>query len=349
MKTKLLGLLALASGILVPDSFAQTCGQGERLLKNDILPDNPSGSYTIGIVPGLCDGEAAMSLFNAGGPVRVKSVAIGYGHRFGTNGVQALVDVEIYDGATVGANGRWTLGPLLFKLSNGSSSLQIQSTGINTFTLPAPVRVPSGRPVIGFRMELNSAGGSCALGYDANFFCDADNRCRAGINILDATGHGPVDPVTYTGFGVGLCPVFFRGSWVIRCCVEPEIAVEWQGNATPGGVLSTTYIAPGRAGENYIGLCGGSITGGGFTSPFGRVPLDPDPLFFCFLADCRSSLVGAQGVIGPNDRAFGGFLIPNLPVLRNSGLTLYLAFVLHGQQSLNFTGQSLPSLPIVIN
>ncbi|MEZ5965781.1 MAG: hypothetical protein R3F56_18240 [Planctomycetota bacterium] len=346
MRKPLLALLAAASA-LAPLA-AQTCGAGQRLLKNDILPDNPTGSYTIGIVPGLCDGEAAMSLFNAGGPVKVTSVAIGYGHRFGTNGVQAIADVEIYDGATVNAAGRWTLGPLLFRLSSGSTNVQLQSTGINLVTLPAPVRVPSGRPVIGFRMLQNLAAGSCALGYDANFFCDADNQCRAGINILDATGHGPVDPATYTGFGPPLCPLFFRGSWVIRCCVEPEISVDWQGNPTPGGVLSLTYIAPGRAGENYIGLCGGSFAGGGFNTPFGHVPLDPDPFFLCFMTDCRSMLVGAQGVIGANDRAFGGMLIPNLPVLVNSGLTLYLAFVLHGA-SLTFTGESLPSTPIVIN
>lgn len=346
MRTTFVTLLIAVSTLgAIP---AQTCGAGQRLLKNDILPDNPSGSYPIGVVPGLCDGEAAMSLFNAGGPVKVTSVAIGYGHRFGTNGVQAIADIEIYDGATVAVNGRWTLGPLLFRLSSGSTNLQLQSTGINVATLPAPVRVPSGRPVIGFRMIQNLAAGSCAGGYDANFFCDADNRCRAGINILDATGHGPVDPVTYTGFGVPLCPLIFRGSWVIRCCVEPEISVEWQGNPTPGGVLSLTYIAPGRAGENYIGLCGGSFVGGGFNTQFGHVPLDPDPLFLCFLDSCRSMLVGAQGVIGANDRAFGGMLIPNLAALQNSGLTLYLAFVLHGP-TLNFTGESSPSLPIVIN
>ncbi len=346
MRTSLVAWLTLTS--LLPSLAAQTCGAGERLLKNDILPDNPSGAYTIGIVPGLCDNEAAMSLFNAGGPCKVKSVGIGYGHRFSTNGVQALVDIEIYDGATVAANGRWTLGPLLFRLSSGSTNLQIQSTGINIATLPVPVRVPSGRPVIGFRMLMNLAGGSCLQGYDANFFCDAENRCRAGINILDATGHGPVDPVTYTGFGVGLCPVFFRGSWVIRACIEPEISVEWQGTPTPGGVLSVTYIAPNRAGDNYLALAGGSFMNGGFTSPFGHVPLDPDPLFFCFLGDCRSMLIGSLGVIGQNDRAFGGMLIPNLSVLRNSGLTLYLAFVLFGQ-TLNFTGESSPSAPIVIN
>lgn len=346
MRTKLLALLAAAS--VFSSLSAQTCGAGDRLLKNDILPDNPSGPYTIGIVRGLCDGEAAMSVFNAGGPVKVKSVAIGYGHIFSTNGVNALVDVEIYDGATVAANGRWTLGPLLFRLSNGSSNLQIQSTGINLFTLPIPVRVPSGRPVIGFRMLMNLAGGDCANGYDANFFTDAQNQCRGGINILDASGHGPVDPVTYTGFGVPLCPLFFRGSWVIRCCVEPEISVDWTGNPTPGGVISVTYIAPNHAGENYLALAGGSFRGGGFTTPFGPVPLDPDPLFFCFVTDCRSMLIGGLGVIGGNDRAFGGMLIPNLASLRNSGLTLYLAFVLYGQ-TFSFTAQSSPSAPIVIN
>lgn len=338
-------LLLGATSALLP---AQTCAPTDRLLKNDILPDNPSGSYPIGIVPGLCDNEAAMSLFDAGGPVKVKSVSIGYGHRFGTNGVQAVVDVEIYDGATVDAAGRWTLGPLLFKLSNGSTNAQIQSTGINLVQLPAPVRVPSGKPVIGFRMLLNTAGGSCALGYDANFFCDADVRCRAGINILDAIGHGPVDPVTYQGFGVPLCPVFFKGSWVIRCCAEPELSVDWQGNPTPGGVLSLTYIAPNKAGMNYLALGGGSIAGGGFLSPFGQVPLDLDPLFMCFLSDCRGMLIGGAGVIDQNGRAFGGMLIPNIASLRNSGLTIYLAFVLYGQ-TFQFTDASSPSRPIVIN
>ena len=135
---------------------------------------------------------------------------------------------------------------------------------------------------------------------------------------------------------------------MIRACIEPEISVEWQGTPTPGGVLSVTYIAPNRAGDNYLALAGGSFMNGGFTSPFGHVPLDPDPLFFCFLGDCRSMLIGSLGVIGQNDRAFGGMLIPNLSVLRNSGLTLYLAFVLFGQ-TLNFTGESSPSAPIVIN
>ena len=46
MRSLLSGLLAISSGILASATSAPTCGQGERLLKNDILPDNPSGQYT---------------------------------------------------------------------------------------------------------------------------------------------------------------------------------------------------------------------------------------------------------------------------------------------------------------
>lgn len=163
-----LAALVLTS-ILVPAAPAQNCGAGNILLKNDILPDLPSGSTTVGIVPGLCDGEAAMSVFQTGGPASVNSVAVMFGAAAGTNGVQAVVDLEIYDGITAAAGGRWVLGPRVFRLSDLGSNLQIQSHGINTYTLPSPVRCTSGQCVVGWRMVLNTASGSCALGYTANF------------------------------------------------------------------------------------------------------------------------------------------------------------------------------------
>jgi hypothetical protein len=346
MRTPLL-VLALATALALP-AAAQTCNPGSRLFKNDILPDNPSGSLQFGIVPGVCENEAVMSVLNVGGPSKITAVSVLFGHRFGTNGVAAVVDVEIYDGATVAGNGRWTLGPRVFRLSDGSTNLQIQSTAINTFTLPTPVRVTSGKAVIGFRMLLTTAGGSCATGYDANFAVDAENTCRPGINVLDAIGHGPVDPVTYMGFGVPLCPLYIRGSWVIRACVEPEVSVTWTGNPTPGGVISLTYIAPNQGGDNYVAFVSGGIATG-FPTPWGRLPLDPDPLFNCFLANCRALMINPQGRIGASGQAFGGMLIPNLSILVGSNLHLYVAFITYETDFFQWKTISAPSLPIIIN
>lgn len=341
----------LFSLVLAVPVAAQACGKGETLLKNDALPAVPSGSYTFGIVPGLCIGEAAMSVFNAGGPCKVKAVSVFYGHKFGTNGVKAAVDVEIYDGVTFAANGNATLGKQLFKLSSGSTNLQIQSTGLNTYTLPKPVSVPSGRPVIGFRMITTLSGGSCSAGYDTNFCVDAVNTCTKGINILDApTQFGPVDPAVYKFGGlIPLCPTYIRGSWIIRACVEPDVSVSWTGNATPGGVLSFTFNAPGQGGNNYYLVLSGGIKTG-WQSPWGKLPLDRDPIFDCFLAACSSTLIGRTGTFNSSGKAFGGMLIPNAPILKNSGLTLYACFVTF--KAPNFApwiSVSSVSRPIVIN
>jgi hypothetical protein len=269
-----------------------------------------------------------MSAFNPGYPCKVVSVAVMYGHKFGTPGVKAAVDVEIYDGATFGAGGSVTLGKLLFKLSQGSTNLQIQSHGINTFTLPVPVSVPSGRPVIGFRMITTLSGGSCATGYDANFCVDAANTCTPGMNILDAPGqYGVVDPATYKVLNtIPLCPTYISGSWIIRACVQPEVSTGWSGNATPGGVLSFTFNAPSEVGNGYFAIVSGGIKTG-WVTPWGYVPLDPDPIFDCFLGPCAPILINRQGTIGGGGQAFGGMLIPNSPILKNSGLQLYVGFV----------------------
>lgn len=341
--------LALASWLLAMALPAQTCASG-RLLKNDILPDNPGGAAQIGVVQGLCDTEAAMAVIDTGGPARVTAVSALFAHRFGTNGALAVADVEIYDGVTFQPNGKATLGPLVFKLSSGSSNLQLTSTGINAYTLPAPVRVLSGKAVIGFRMLQNLGGGSCALGFDANFATDVTGACaaNAGKNILDAIGHGPVDPSVYTGFGVPLCPLFFRGNWVIRACVTQDVTVTWTGNPTPGGFVSLVHNAPGQGGNAYVGLVSGGIANG-FQTPWGRLPLDPDPLFDCFLDSCRAIYLGNMGVINSNGQAFGALAIPNLTILIGSNLKLHVAFVTYTPPNFApWVSVSAPSLPIVI-
>jgi len=316
--------LTLAAGVLASAIPAQSCNNGSTLLKHDVLPPN-GGTFKVAIVPGICVGEAVMKVFDAGGPVDVEMVAVGFAHKLATNGIQAAVDVEIYDGATVSAAGKYTLGTLLFKLSNNSTNLQIQTTGLNTYKLPKPVFVPSGKPVIGFRMIANLANGSCSTGYDANFVTDNQFTCTAGRNVLDALKHGPVDPCTYAGFGARLYPLYYRGDWIIRACVRPRLAVTWTGNPTPGGFVSFKFVAPGQAGDNYFALMSGS-TKTGLPTPWGKLPLDLDPLMVCFLSDCRGIWLGSTGAFNPNGESFGSLAIPNLAFLRNSNLTLYAAF-----------------------
>lgn len=318
--------IALCS--FVAEAKAQLCGTGEVLLKNDILPAVPGGAVKVGIVPGVCVNEAVMSSFNSFGACKVKSVSLMFGHKFGTGGIKAVVDLEIYDGATFQPSGRVVLGPLLFKSSRDASvNLQIQTHALNTYSLPKDVIVTSGNPIIGFRMLTTLSSGSCAFGYDANFCVDAANHCKTGINILDApTQFGTVDPAVWSVSGVRLCPVYIRGSWIIRACVEPQVSTTWTGNPTPGGVVSFRFRAPGEGGNGYYALVSGGV-GTGWNSPWGRLPLDPDPIFNCFLADCAALLINRVGLIGSNGEAYGGLIIPNSPILRNSGLKLYAGFV----------------------
>ena len=342
-------LLAISLCLALPTPApAQSCTAPARLHKNDTLPDVPSGAFPFAVVRGLCDGEAAMSIFSTGGAAKVHAVSVLYGHVLGASGVQAVADVEIYDGATLQPNGRYVLGPLVWKLSP-TANVQLQSTAINTLQLPQPVRCTSGKVVVAFRMLSNLANGSCLLGYDANFCVDAAPHCTPGINVLDATGHGPVDPATYTGFGPPLCPLYIRGSWVIRACIEPEVSVSWMGNATPGGFVSLRFLAPNQGGNAYLALAASGIASGTPT-PWGKLPLDSDPMFACFLGACRTILLGGTGTINPQGDAFGALQIPNLPVLRSSGLTLYVAFVTYVPPSFApWVSVSSPSLPIVIN
>ncbi|MBK8975122.1 MAG: hypothetical protein IPM29_04305 [Planctomycetes bacterium] len=350
MRTTLLVLSTLVLLGAAAPTAAQSCGAGQILLKNDVLPDVPSGAYPVAPVRGLCDGEAAMSVFQTGGPVTVYSVAVLFAHQQGTNGAQAAADVEIYDGITALGGGRWQLGPLAYRLSSGGSNIQITSTGINAFTLPTPVRVTSGQLVVGFRMVQNISGGSCQNGYFANFAVDVSGRCTPGRNVLDATGHGPVDPATYAGFGLPLCPLFFNGDWVIRACVQPELTVSWAGNPTPGGFVNLTLNAPGHGSETYLVMVSNGI-GTGTVTPWGRIPLDSDWLFSCFFDICRTAmLLNGYGTLTGTGGGFGALQIPALPVLAGSGLTMHVAFVTSLSPALlPFSGISTPSSAIVIN
>ncbi|MDP6929270.1 MAG: hypothetical protein QF412_06170 [Planctomycetota bacterium] len=348
-------LITLA--LVTAPSRAQTCSTGQ-LIKNDILPDVPKGPVRFGIVKGVCTNDAIMSVFDTGGAVQVHEVAVMFANASSTQGVKAVVDLEIYDGITSSPRGQYTMGKLVYKSSkHGGGNLQIQSQGINNYKLPTPVRVTSGKLVIGYRLVQNTSAGNCTIGYSTSFCVDANptTPCPRDINVIDdpTNNHRYFDPMVYMGYGRALCnhPIrIIQGSWIIRACIKPEVSVTWSGNATPGGFVSLKFIAPGNAGNDYIALVGGAAKRS--QTPWGSIPLDPnDQLFLCFLDACRSSmLLGGIGKIDASGNAFGAIRIPNLPVLRNSGLTMRAMFVTYKAPIFApWIAVSGASKPIVIN
>ncbi|GAB4155685.1 MAG: hypothetical protein Fur0037_24050 [Planctomycetota bacterium] len=347
-------LVAARGGLL-----AQSCSPGDLLLKHDSLPAVPTGISSVAVVPGLCEGEAAMAVFDTPGAVTVRKVSILFGNApLGTNGNVAAVDIEIYDGATLGSNGVYSMGPMVWSLSGSTNSnLQITTHGLNEFAIPGTVRATSGKLVVGWRMLINAGGGSCAFGYPNNFCTDNSPNCIPGRNVIDALPPigAKVDPASYNFSAIGwpgpLCgSPFYRGDWIIRACVTPDVSTTWTGSATPGGAVLLNLSAPGHPNEYYLTLLSMG-TSPGWTTPFGSIPLNPDFLMTCSLTpSCGGQLlVNGTGQLNANSTATAVLLIPNLPFLYNSNLTVFAGFVASQSPGIvPFSAVSSPSPPIVI-
>ena len=271
---------ALLLCVFGPVSAAQTCGPGQTLLKNDNLPAVPSGPTQVAVVGGLCEGEAAAAVFDVGGmgaQVKVHSAAIGYINNGGANGIQASVDLEIFDGVTF-SGGIPTLGPSLFKWSTATgSSIGVTSSGINLSPSLSSFNVvaSSGKIVVAWWMEVNALAGSCPASYTTNFATDATCSglfcaCTAGSqkNLIFIQGQGWRDAATATVLGFPLCPGFYNGNWLIRTCVEPvgcpsPLAL---GTGTPGtGGITPVLVASGgsaQVGNASFGLTVAAARGG---------------------------------------------------------------------------------------
>src|SRR5262245_66564596 len=89
-------LVALVALFAASGLCAQSCSPGDILLKNDSLPAVPTGLTGVGVVRGLCDGEAAMAVFTTAGPVDVRKVSVMYGSIFGPNALVAALDVALH-------------------------------------------------------------------------------------------------------------------------------------------------------------------------------------------------------------------------------------------------------------
>lgn len=314
---------AFAAGQLCNDNF----------WKNDVLPDNPQGSFTISVIPGLCENEAAAQVFQLGGagPQKINSVSVGFGSGGSINGNTALVNVEIYDGITWNA-GVPTLGTKVFDFEDDvGGNIQVTSTGINELDVSAfNITVGQGTDafVVAWRMLFN-INGDCANGFTSNFFTD-----NAGLfgcttppqqSLIDITGQGWSDASTATVSGFALCPIFYNGNWAIRAC----------SSDVTGGTGQFVNLGNGLVGNFAPTLNGaGSLAGGGnFTLSFANLP--PFTSGVVFLGLAAGNLPFKGGVLVPTpilsqfDLPTVGGTIP-LPASMPLGLPSNFSLILQG-------------------
>jgi len=323
--SKALVLPTLACAVLLGGALeAQNCTLPTHTFwKNDTLPQVPGGAATIAIIPGLCEGEAAATYFPmppGSPPQKIDLVSVGFAHPSGASGFVAAANVEIYEGSvTFNGNGTAVLGTKVFDLgADIGTNVQLDSGGINVVDLSPYDVVVADDFVVAFRMEIN-LNGSCAAGYSANFFTDAGG-CGPGVNLLDELSAGWVDPASWSV----LCPLFYRGNWVIRACTEdsgalasatvrncsganpagfaslsdPAIGTNWVSTidiTTPGALASVVTLSTGGP------LCGFFLNGTVHGELEGLPPFLPPNLGF-----------GAHSIPIPNDAALLGVSVTAL-------------------------------------
>jgi hypothetical protein len=334
--------------VCLAPAAAQVCATGtETFLKNDNLPQVPSGPTATSVIQGLCEGEACGAVFNVAGigpSVKANLAAVGYFNVAGANGITAAADLEFYDGVSFsGPNlSVATLGPLIFSWSTATgSSIQLASHAINQSQDLSSYNVvaTSGQLVCVWWMDFNPLGGSCPTGYQTNFGTDyAGGSCAsttpAQKNLIYIQGQGWRDASKATVSGFPLCPIFYAGNWVIRVCVEPTappavLTIFGPPNPPPGLNLTLQYSSPADPNAAYV--CGLSLgTSPGIPwPPYGTVPLNDDFALQFMLPDIfeqpgapTNFCTGFTGNLNGSGVAFGNFLVP--PV---SGITLHFAFV----------------------
>lgn len=264
-------LLAAASA---PAALAapQVCGPNQVFLKNDLLPDVPSGALPIGLVGGLCEGEAMGAVFDVasiGSQVKLENAAFGFFNAAGANGIQAVVNLKVHDGITW-SGGIPTLGPEIFDWGTVTgSSIAATTHAINTLDVSAQnIVVTSGKLVITWWMDFNP-NGTCPQGYTSNFGTDATGNsvCTTPSqrNLIYIQGQGWRDAriasIPLPPFGnIPICPLYYNGSWIMRACVSNVSttatyctakvnsfgclpAMQWVGN--PSATATSGFVVKG--------------------------------------------------------------------------------------------------------
>ena len=306
----LLGPLAPLSAQACPDPT------GDTFWKNDTLPDDPVSLTQVAVIGGLCEGEAAATIFSLSGtspPQKIKQVSVGFGSALG--GESAAVNVEIYEGpVTIDGGGFATLGTKVFDLNDATSNdAQVTATALNTINLAPFDIIVQDDFVVAVRVSIN-LNGSCSSGYSADLFTDAVAGCVAGKNLLDALGSGWVDPAVWDFFaGFTLCDLgAYTGNWAIRACTEDSAPA---ASATPrngSGVNPNVFtsITDPAIGTTWVSLIDIATTGASLSvvkfALGGAIQL---PLSFGELL-CAPPLLGNNTSTGAH-----GIPIPNDPTL----------------------------------
>lgn len=345
-------LLALSLALCVP-AFAQTCpGVGNTFWKRDSLAQNPSGLTAVGVVPGLCEGEAAAVVFEMPAnmaPQRLTQVVAPWGHApAGTSGFVAALDVEIYDGVSF-AGGTPIMGSPVFTLSGTGQSLQVQSHALNTFDItpyevivglaPATGSPPVRRFAVAFRVEINAfPGGSCATGYFANFFTDAQasfGTCITPIatSLLDQQGVGWTDMKLANVGGFPICPFAFNGTWCIRACSEDAYPASYTTIAAGcPGTFGVSQLIPAtlpRIGTSMLVIVNNMAVSLGIMLMGFTNFAPPIDMTFLDMTACplHTSFEFTYSLVGGGGQAVHTLILPNDPTLLS--LELY-------QQALSF-------------
>ena len=260
---------------------AQVCGSGESFFKNDDLPQVPTGSESVSVVPGLCEGEAigcVIDVSSLGASAVIRAASVAYVNAGGASGIQAEANLKLYDGISW-SGGLPSFGPLVFDFNTAAgASVGLISSGINQVSLAGfdPV-ITSGTAVVVWEMLSNPLGGNCATGYQTNFATDHPNGPACSPqqkNLIFIQGQGWRDVTTATVSGFALCPLFVAGDWIIRVCAEgsaPSGPVSYCTAGTSAAGCSATLASSGAA---------SSSAGAGFLMFATGVEGAKDGLFF---------------------------------------------------------------------
>jgi hypothetical protein len=234
------------------------------------------------VIPGLCEGEAmgcVIDVSSLGSSAVVRSASVAYVNASNQSGIQATVNLEIYDGITWSGNPSLpSFGPKVFDLAAASgSNVALISSGLNQVDLSAyGATVTSGTAVIVWEMIDNP--GNCASGYQTNFATDhagGPGGCApAQKNLIFIAGQGWRDVTTAKVSGFPLCPLFVAGNWVARICADAGAPVGPVDYCTAGTSASGCQATLGSSGS------ASATAPSGFTIAAVGVEGQKDGLFF---------------------------------------------------------------------
>ena len=332
----------LVATSLLSGLHAQGCNSG-TFWQRDSLPATPSSIPTgVSVIQGMCEGESAGVVFEipANMPVqKITKVVAPWGAAFGATGFLAALDIEVYDGVSFSGQ-NVNMGNLVFSLTQtANQNLQASSHALNEFdTSPYNIVVGAQPPVGGvrrfaicFRTDINfHPSGSCSTGWPANFFTDNSSFqfvCNPAItpqqtSIIQIAGQGWRDAALATVQGIQLCPLYYSGTWAIRCCSEDAFPATYSsfGPGCPNSIGTAQLINSvlPRLGQTMIVNITNMPTGLGLmitgtsnqTSTLGFLPADLTG-FGLPGCDLRVSLDLTDGIITFGTTGSWSLAIPN--------------------------------------